>query len=136
MEFNEYEKVIAKDVASNKYHRDKKLVKIVFLVVSALFLTIYYFGFHSDIIDNFKTVLESYRKAIITDDFSFKVLIFSFNRIIAFMFFLFFLVIFLIFAFFSYDIMSRNRVIEHFQRKALKSEGKNDNNNAPESEYK
>ena len=90
MEFSEYEKVIIKDVGSSHYAKSGKYVKLTFSLVFLLLLAIYLIAFHSTILDNLKFIIKTYRESIYTADYDLKLLVYNFNRLLAFFIFLFF----------------------------------------------
>lgn len=117
MDFNEYERIVIKDVRNKSYSRDLKILKITFILITAIFITIYALFFHSEILKNLKYIINIYRDSLFSQDYEFKFLIYNFNKIIAFMIFIFFFGIFLIFGFFAFDIISRNKIIGSYQKK-------------------
>jgi hypothetical protein len=118
MEFNEYEKIIIRDVKNTNYSRDLKIVKITFAIVCAVFIAIYFLGFHSDILKVIKSIINIYRDSIVSMDYEFKAMVYSFNKMIAFVLFLAIFAIFIIFALFAYDIAARNKVIKYYEDKS------------------
>ena len=122
--FNEYEEVIDRDVRSRNYSRDLKLLKIAFFMTIGIFFAIYYFAFHHEILDNFKFIVNTYRASLVNIDYEFKMLVYNFNKMMAFLVFLFFFGAFCLVSFFAYDITARNRVIGYYQKKIEELEKK------------
>ena len=115
MELDEYQKIIVKDVASANYKRDLRMLKACFAFIGIVFAAIYFFGFHEDILKILKLILNTYRESMMSGEYEYKTLVYSFNKMIAFIIFLSLFSIFLLFAFFAYDIISRNKVIRYYQ---------------------
>ena len=115
MRLNGYEKVIIRDVKSKDYKSTVLTLRITFLLVSLIFLLIYFYGFHADLISNFKYLKTIYLRSILTLNEDFGNLVYTYNKAILFLMFINAFFLFLCLAFFAYDIMSRNRVIKYYQ---------------------
>ena len=115
MNFTQYEKIIIRDVKNKNYDRDKRVLQITFVAVTAIFALIYYFCFHENILATIKFILEAYKESMFSLSWDYKMLVYNFNKIIVFTIFLFFFIIFCLLMFLSYDMLSRNRVIKYYQ---------------------